>query len=148
MDDEFNVHEVTANDSPILACLHAETFPDTPWSTEWFRSVLSPPPVRAFLITMAAGPCGFAVTCVVAEAAEILTIGVLPGNRGKGVGGRLLRHLEEMVRGQGAEKLLLEVASDNHAARGLYQKAAFKQIGCRSGYYGNGTDALVLAKIF
>ena len=49
----------------------------------------------------------------------------------------------------GAVRLFLEVAEDNVAARALYERAGFGQIGRRKAYYaapdGGRTDALVLA---
>jgi ribosomal-protein-alanine N-acetyltransferase len=49
----------------------------------------------------------------------------------------------------GAERMFLEVAEDNAAARALYARAGFAEAGRRRGYYarpdGPAADALVLA---
>jgi len=52
----------------------------------------------------------------------------------------------------GAERMFLEVAEGNVAARALYARAGFSEAGRRRGYYsrndGSREDALVLALNF
>lgn len=42
--------------------------------------------------------------------------------RGHGLGTDLFRHVEDLARSQGARRLSLDVATDNHAARRLYER--------------------------
>ncbi|TQF76591.1 ribosomal-protein-alanine acetyltransferase, partial [Elioraea sp. Yellowstone] len=46
---------------------------------------------------------------------------------------------------RGAGRLFLEVAVGNAAARRLYGRLGFREVGQRRGYYPDGADALVLA---
>ncbi|MFN7088013.1 MAG: GNAT family N-acetyltransferase [Burkholderiales bacterium] len=46
-------------------------------------------------------------------------------HRGRGIAARLLAKVEAIARERGACKLTLEVLSENHAARGLYDKLGF-----------------------
>jgi GNAT superfamily N-acetyltransferase len=79
-----------------------------------------------------------------------LTIGVLPSERGKGVGTALLRALVENARTAGFERMSLSVEPDNPALR-LYERAGFVRIGgsgpgrwspsSRSGSPGRGRRA-------
>lgn len=46
----------------------------------------------------------------------------------------------------GAARIFLEVSVENAAARRLYARAGYTQIGRRKAYYADGTDALVLEK--
>jgi ribosomal-protein-alanine N-acetyltransferase len=42
--------------------------------------------------------------------------------------------------------MFLEVATDNAAARALYDGAGYRRVGLRRCYYPNGGDAVVLAR--
>ena len=122
-----------------LAALHARAF-DAPWSAAEFAQLLDGPGVFAI-----AEPDGFILIRVVADEAEILTLAVRPEARGAGLGGRLVGQGAVRAAQAGARRLFLEVAETNAAARALYARAGFAQIGHRKGYYDGGrTDALVL----
>ncbi len=93
---------------------------------------------------------GFVIArCVLGEG-EILTVAVDPARQGQGAGRALLRAADMVLLGQSAETAFLEVAIDNAAARALYHRAGYVQIGRRNGYYrrrgGLLVDALVLKK--
>src|SRR5262249_13192140 len=81
--------------------------------------------------------------------AEILTLGVLPRFRRRGVGRSLLAAVTDRLARAGGARLLLEVAADNVAAQALYRDAGFLEVGRRPGYYqrasGQAVDALLLA---
>lgn len=88
---------------------------------------------------------GFAFLQVVADEAELHTIGVDRERRRAGVGRALLERAVEGVRARGAARLFLEVARDNPAAIALYESMAFTIERVRGRYYPNGADALVMA---
>jgi ribosomal-protein-alanine N-acetyltransferase len=122
-----------------LATLHATAF-DAPWGAAEFAQLMEGPGVFAV-----AEADGFILIRVVADEAEILTLAVRPEARGAGLGGRLVGQGAVRAVQAGARRLFLEVAEDNVAARALYARAGFAQIGRRKGYYEGGrTDALVL----
>ena len=57
---------------------------------------------------------------------NIHDIAVRPEARGRGVGRKLLRAVEDEARKLGCGKVTLEVRSDNTLAKGLYQRVGFK----------------------
>jgi ribosomal-protein-alanine N-acetyltransferase len=124
--------------APVLALLHAEAFPDEPWSAESFSTLLAQPGVVALLDEQG----GFLVLRLVLDEAEILTLGVVQKRAGIATG--LLNTAIEQLRRHGIETLHLEVAASNLAARALYEKAGFTQSGLRRRYYADGGDALTL----
>jgi ribosomal-protein-alanine N-acetyltransferase len=68
----------------------------------------------------------------------------------RGYGGRLLEHLVGVARGYQAHVIFLEVRPSNPAARRLYLRHGFAQVGVRKGYYParNGReDALLLSRV-
>ncbi len=94
-------------------------------------------------------PRGYAVMSGGAGEAHILNLCVCPEARGRGYAGMLLVDVIEQARRLGAEMLFLEVRPSNDAARGLYEKFGFNEIGLRKRYYParNGReDALLLAR--
>lgn len=50
-----------------------------------------------------------------------------PDYQGKGFGRRILEHATEEVRGQGGQRAILHVRSDNQGAKNLYVSAGFKE---------------------
>lgn len=128
------------NAIPLLAKLHATCFAEA-WDEAAFTSLMTSPGVGALLATSAEGPVGLLLYRVVAEEAEILTIGVDPNLRGRGAGRSLLQALLNLK----IPQVFLEVASRNEDAIKLYSDAGFKQVGLRKAYYAaTGDDALIL----
>ena len=129
-------------DPARLAALHAQAFA-APWSEAEFADLLQQAGVFAV-----EEPDGFILIRVVLDEAEILTLAVRPQARRIGLGGRLVGQGAVRAAQAGAVRLFLEVAEDNVAARALYERAGFAQIGRRKAYYaapdGGRTDALVL----
>ena len=92
------------------------------------------------------GVQGFASIRVFAPDAELMRIAVGLGSRREGVGSRLLAAVEDAARNRGAERLLLEVASDNDSALTFYAKSSYRETGRRRFYYTAGADVLLLAR--
>ena len=68
-------------------------------------------------------------------------------NCSSGLGGRLLAELERRAVARGAGHALLEVRSDNTAARALYARHGWHELHVRRRYYQPGdVDAIVLGK--
>jgi ribosomal-protein-alanine N-acetyltransferase len=124
-------------DTAPLAALHATCFPDA-WDAASLRTTLAAPGAFAFH-----DRDGFVVARVASDEAEILTLAVAPGARGKGLGRALLNAAIVEAEQRGARAIFLEVGRDNPAALALYAALRFANVGSRKGYYG-GRDALVL----
>lgn len=146
---ELAIFGVVAPD--LLAALHAPCFAD-PWDTVAMADTLAVPGSFALIACLgtgdAAAPVGLAIARVCGEEGEVLTLGVLPDARGRHVGRGLMRALMGEAAKRGAQRLFLEVAEDNHAARALYAGFEACLIGRRRNYYrwpdGSHSDALVL----
>lgn len=136
------------DDAEALAAVHAEAF-DAPWSAREIAALLAGPGVMAWLVE-GAEPVGMSLVRVVAGEGEVLTLGVAPAARRRGVGDALVAAAVVAATARGAASLFLEVAADNAAAQALYAKAGFVPAGRRAGYYrraeGPLADALVLRR--
>ena len=107
------------------------------------REILARPNVWA---DIGANSC--IILLVAADEAEILTIAVTPSVRRQGLARTMLRRAGQEARARGAVRVFLEVAADNAAARGLYWREGFREVGRRKAYYlrpDKRVDALVLA---
>jgi [ribosomal protein S18]-alanine N-acetyltransferase len=84
---------------------------------------------------------GFAICRVAADESELLTIGVAPQYRRRGVAAALLRAGMERCLRVGAKSMFLEVAVDNHPAQQLYEEHGFERVGLRPDYYQRANGA-------
>ncbi len=89
---------------------------------------------------------GWAGLLITAPQGEILTIGSVPAHRRRGIGTALIAHLVDHARTTGVTELFLEVREDNDAARTLYEREGFAQVGLRRGYYESGRIAAVVMR--
>jgi ribosomal-protein-alanine N-acetyltransferase len=91
---------------------------------------------------------GFILSRIAAGEAEILSVAVTRSRRGRGLGRKLLDlHLRRLA-GLAVRSVFLEVDEGNTPARRLYQRAGFRNVGRREGYYTerDGSPALVLRR--
>jgi len=139
------IRRVQPSEAALVATLHGRCFEEG-WSLDFMTRLLRSSGVTAYVAEDDGSAAGFAVARIAADEAELLTIGVVPDARGRGVGTALARAAMTWARAHGARKLHLEVAETNRPARALYEALAFEQVGRRTGYYDDGrVDALTLA---
>lgn len=135
------------SDAPRLASLHARCFTQA-WDAGSFARLLRDGPTTMLLAAAAEDvPSGFTAFRVAADESEILTLGVLPESRRRGMAEALLRSAMETAWARGARTMFLEVDASNSPALALYRKLGFKEAGRRPNYYRNCdslADAVVL----
>jgi ribosomal-protein-alanine N-acetyltransferase len=90
-------------------------------------------------------PVGFALVAGTLDERELLSLGVVPAYRRRGVAGGLIEAVFERVRAEGVIRLYLEVAEDNDDARRLYKACGFEAVGRRPGYYARSNGPAVAA---
>ncbi|HET9019167.1 MAG TPA: GNAT family N-acetyltransferase [Acetobacteraceae bacterium] len=127
----------------VLAAIHAAAFPPAEhWGEAAIATQLTLP--GGFGLLHSAG--GMALGRMAADEAEILALAVMPESRRNGLGRLLLTAAEAHVAAVGGRVVFLEVSCRNDAARALYGACGYREVGRRSRYYPDGTDALVLAR--
>jgi ribosomal-protein-alanine acetyltransferase len=93
--------------------------------------------------------CGFACAKAVAGEWEIENVVVAADFLRRGIAHALVRELIQRARNETASTVLLEVRESNRAARCLYEKCGFREVGRRRAYYANpGEDAILYALRF
>jgi [ribosomal protein S18]-alanine N-acetyltransferase len=126
-----------------------EMFGSEAWSRSGYRAELADVRHRHYIAAENGDGAllGWAGVRVVADTAEILTVGVVPAARRKGIARRMLDALLAEAARRGAREAFLEVRVDNVAALALYAGEGFAQVGIRRGYYDGGrVDAVTLRK--
>lgn len=139
----MTVNSMTPQTARAAAALEQELF-SAPWREADFLSSLTDEN-RLFLTCTDAGALiGYCGMQWAAEQADILTIGVRPAFRRQGVGETLLREVIAAGEHGGSGCFFWKCSRSNLAAQRLYEKAGFRQNGCRKGYYQNpAEDGLV-----
>jgi [ribosomal protein S18]-alanine N-acetyltransferase len=128
------IEPATLRDAPKLAQLHGASF-HRGWGEGEFESMLTERNTLVHRLRSGRKVVGFAVSRMAADEAEILSIAVAPGHRGRGLSRNLLlTHLGHLA-GRGVRTVFLEVEENNQAARRLYDRAGFAVIGRRERYY-------------
>lgn len=90
---------------------------------------------------------GYSVVTIAAGEAHLLNLSIAAEWQRRGLGAALLRFIVKLAGDYGASRIFLEVRPSNMAARALYSRAGFAEIGVRRGYYPHHEgreDALVL----
>ena len=138
--------EANAFDLPVFVSLDKELFPYSPWSASQYKEEFSSP-TRYFVVAIdeQQSIVGYAgVFAPGAAEADILTVGVVPEHRGKGIAKALMGLITDWAKVQGSTAMMLEVKVDNVEAIGLYQSLGYSQLNVRKDYFGPGLDAQVM----
>jgi ribosomal-protein-alanine N-acetyltransferase len=145
----MNIRQATLADLPTIVALHAQCFAQG-WDEEFLGRILAQPGAFAFLAIEQDALAGFVLVRAAVGEAEILSLGISPDMRRRGIGAALIRtaclHADEA----GVLDVFLEVSVENAAARELYAHLGFREVGRRADYYedavGTARDALVLRR--
>ena len=118
-----------------------------PWSEKSVAGELENP-LSLWLVAMEGeNLAGYVGSQTVMDETDMMNLAVAPQFRRQGVGEALVNALVAALKDLGSRCLTLEVRDSNEAARALYAKLGFVEIGRRRGYYRDPReDALILRK--
>lgn len=154
----YNLDKTSTQDStsqPVLAQLaqiESELFVNDAWSAAQINSLLTQPFNHIFYATDELNQrlVGYCFYSHLFEDSEILRIATCLDYQKQGIAIQLLTAMAQICQATGAERVLLEVREDNHAALAFYQKHGFEQIAVRKNYYDNHdmtkTHALIMQR--
>ena len=143
------IEPATSRDARALAKLHAASF-HRGWSDDEFELMLAQHNALVHRLRAGSAVIGFAASRLAADEAEILSVAIASGFRGRGLSRNLLDvHLGHLA-GRGIRTVFLEVEENNQPARRLYDRAGFAAVGRRERYYrepnGQELNALVMRR--
>ncbi len=152
-----SVEPLAARDIGRVAAIHRASF-DEAWSADMIRRVLEtagafglaardfPAPDRGSEAPVAA----FALGRIAADECELLSLGVAPDRRRRGLGAALLDAAMIRAAAAGARRFFLEVGEFNTPARRLYESRGLTVAGRCRNYYalaeGGTMDALTMRR--
>jgi ribosomal-protein-alanine N-acetyltransferase len=135
-----------AFDLPVFVSLDKELFPYSPWSASQYKEEFSAP-TRHFVVALdeTESIIGYAGVFAPGGAeADVLTVGVIPSQRGNGIARQLMALITDWAKQQGSIAMMLEVKVDNLQAIGLYDSLGYAKLNTRKDYFGAGLDAVVM----
>lgn len=152
------IRPATPDDTPALLALTAGTGVFKPYEVEVLQEVLDDYHAtrthedhHAVVFDTDGSPVGYAYYAPdgMAERAWYLYwIAVEKGRQGEGVGGRLLRHVEDDVKARRGRVLFIETSSLPHseATRRFYLGQGYAVTGVLRDFYSDGDDMVVFRK--
>ncbi|MGA7081289.1 MAG: ribosomal protein S18-alanine N-acetyltransferase [Terriglobales bacterium] len=130
------------DDVAAVIALERQTAGAAHWTAEQYRKLVGSGVV---LVAEEAGRlCGFIGAQVVAREWEIENVMVAAELARRGIGTELVGALIERARSKAVAAILLEVRESNVAARGLYEKRGFREVGRRRTYYADPVEDAIL----
>jgi ribosomal-protein-alanine N-acetyltransferase len=115
------------------------------WTPAAFRRELLENRVARYAVALVGGEvAAFAGLWVVLDEGHVVTVAVAPQWRRRGLGRLMVHTLGAIALGHELDSLTLECRPSNEAARALYRKYGFYEVGRRKRYYADGEDALIM----
>ena len=146
----LSVRAAGAADLAAIQSIAAASPGAAQWTPAQWESLFRKDSSRIVLVaveTQAASPqiLGFLVAASGAAGEwELENMAVAAAARRRGIGAELIGELVRTAEKRDARAIHLEVRAANQAARGLYERSGFRQVGVRPRYYSCPTDDAVL----
>lgn len=141
------IEPIPATVTEALAIMHRACFPDDPWEAPALARIMALSGGFGWLAWEEDEPAGFILVRDLGNECEVLSLGVVPRWRRRGLARELLQTAIAEAGRRGLPAMVLEVAVDNGAANDLYTGIGFTAVGRRPRYYrrpDGRADALVL----
>ncbi len=135
----------TFDDLDGIAALEAECFSD-PWSRRMLAESLLSERFYGVLLEEEGELAGYGGIAFAADEAEIELVAVREMFRRCGRGKKIVEDLIAAARERGVKRVFLEVRVSNAGAQMLYLKCGFRGLYCRTRYYPDGEDAIVMTR--
>jgi ribosomal-protein-alanine acetyltransferase len=140
------IREMAPPDAAAIEAILAASSGASQWSAAEILQ-LAKGGTRFWVAEEAGEVAGVSAARTVADEVEVLTLGVAPSSRRKGVGRSLMITALTEAGQAGARQVFLEVRESNQGARAFYAALGFSESGRRRAYYRDpAEDALVLSR--
>ena len=135
----------TMNDLDTIAALERECFSD-PWNRRMLAESFLSDNFFGVLIEEEGVIVAYGGMSIAVDEAEIELVAVNEMYRRCGRGRKIVDDLLEIAKKRGVKRVFLEVRVSNAVAQRLYLQCGFVGLYCRSRYYPDGEDAIVMKK--
>lgn len=145
----YDIVPMTSEHLDQVADIERLCFSD-PWSRRMLSEHLENECAATLVAQGAEGTVlGYAGLLVVLDEGYITNVAVRPEYRRQGIASELLEVFRRFGEGNHMAFLTLEVRASNTAARALYQKHGYAEVGCRKNYYEHPKeDAIIMTLEF
>jgi [ribosomal protein S18]-alanine N-acetyltransferase len=147
--DDITIVPMTPAHVDALMPYERDMFGTEAWSERSYRDEIADARNRYYVAVEGSDGelLGWAGVLVVAGTADVLTVGVVPSARRRGLARQMLAALYAEAARRGATEIFLDVRVDNQTAISLYRNEGFAELGRRRGYYDGGrVDSLVMRR--
>lgn len=145
-----SLRRMSTIDVPAVIAIEHASF-NVGWPATAFERELSQNQMARYIVLEGGGDgavhglVGFAGLWLMVDEAHVVTVAVVPEQRGLGLGRLLVHALVGMARDSGMTEATLECRVSNAAARALYGSYGFYEVGLRKRYYSdNQEDAVIM----
>jgi len=137
-----SIKQAEFGDLASIVRIEKQSFDHDAWDRELFLGYLARSDRSVFLVAaIGRKVVGYALAFHSPTRAELHSIAVAPGARGRGIAAALLRRVFALLRRRGFETVSLNVRLENEAAVRLYRKLGFRRVRRVDGYYEDGAPA-------
>ena len=139
------IERISAGDTALLeqiTAMEQQCFAD-PWSLQNFIDAVNNACTAVWAALDGGTVLGYVVCFCAADEAEICNIAADPDRRRQGIGALLL---QTALDAHPEADFFLEVRVSNTAARALYEKHGFQELGIRPDYYENPRENAIIMK--
>lgn len=134
------------DDVDAVARLEEGIFPEDPWTWDMVLGEFTGPGRHCVGALVGERLVGWAAVRLGPDA-DVMTVGVLPTHRGRGIGRALAEDLLDACEAADVERVFLEVRVSNRAAQGLYSALGFVHAGRVRAYFRNPVeDAWIMVR--
>ncbi len=142
----MTTREWRIGDLDQIAAIEAESFSD-PWTRRMLADSFLSDRFTGVLLEEEGSIVAYGGMSVVCDEAEIELVAVSEMFRRCGRGTKIINDLLELASARGVKRVFLEVRVSNAPAQILYLKSGFRGLYCRTRYYPDGEDAVVMVKV-
>lgn len=121
--------------------IETSSFGHEAWDRSLFDEALEKPPALFLMAKLSGRIAGYAITCIVRDRAELVSIAVFPESRRRGVGEALIRFMLRSLKRRKISVWRLMVRIGNDDAIRFYKGLGFVRVRTVKDYYGPNGDA-------
>ncbi|MCR5667209.1 MAG: ribosomal protein S18-alanine N-acetyltransferase [Eubacterium sp.] len=139
------IRKATLKDMEQVATLEDAIFTEN-WTKQSFQAALDMEETIFLVAAEGTTVVGYALLYAAADEADITKVAVAPMQRRKGYGANLVMQLVVHGKQMGVNHYYLEVRESNEAARAMYKRIGFEEVGNRKNYYDEPKEDAVIMK--
>jgi ribosomal-protein-alanine N-acetyltransferase len=146
MEKRFSVRRARAADLDRILAIEAASFGVDAYDRNLFAEYTRKCGEFFLVATGGTKVVGYAITCLRGDRADLVSIAVSPGVRGKGAATALMDSILRRLKRREVSRFTLTVKVTNARAIAFYEKYGFRKLRRVPGYYEDGADGLLLVR--